>query len=173
VNEATQEVLALSRMELQQNRVLLRLELDDALPPVTGDRVQLQQVILNLLRNAMDAMVGVDDRPRRLVIRTERDDGRVRLSVQDAGIGLDPHGAEKLFETFFTTKLGGMGIGLSVSRSIIESHRGQLWASPNDGPGATFAFTLPAGRDDEPPARALAAARATHARDATYVGDAR
>jgi signal transduction histidine kinase len=144
VNDATREVIALSLSELQRNQVILRPELADDLPPVAGDRVQLQQVILNLLRNASDAMSGVDDRPRQLVIRTERDEGdRVRLSVQDAGVGLEPQGVDKLFEAFYTTKSGGMGIGLSVSRSIIESHQGRLWATPNDGPGATFSFSIP------------------------------
>ena len=109
-----------------------------------GDRVQLQQVILNLLQNASDAMSGVDDRPRRLVIRTERDeDDNVRLTVQDAGVGFPPQDAERLFEAFYTTKNNGMGIGLSVSRSIIEKHHGRLWAAPNDGPGATFSFSIP------------------------------
>ncbi len=144
LNEATREVIALSRSELQRSRVILQPELADDLPLVTGDRVQLQQVILNLLLNASDAMNGVDDRPRQMVIRTEPDEGdRVRLAVQDAGVGLDPQNVDKLFEAFYTTKSGGMGIGLSVSRSIIESHRGRLWASPNDGPGATFSFSIP------------------------------
>ncbi len=144
LNEATREVIALSLSELQRSRVILRPELADDLPPVTGDRVQLQQVILNLLLNASDAMSGVDDRPRQLVIRTERDEGdRVRLTVQDAGVGFEPQGVDKLFEAFYTTKSGGMGIGLSVSRSIIESHHGRLWAAPNDGPGATFSFSIP------------------------------
>jgi signal transduction histidine kinase len=144
LNEATREVIALSSRELQRSRLTLRAELADDLPPVTGDRVQLQQVILNLLLNASDAMSGVDDRPRQLVIRTERDeDDRVRLSVQDTGVGLEPQGVERLFEAFYTTKSGGMGIGLSVSRSIIESHHGRLWAAPNDGPGATFSFSIP------------------------------
>jgi signal transduction histidine kinase len=144
LNEATREVITLSSSELQRSRVILRPELADDLPPVTGDRVQLQQVILNLVLNASDAMSGVYDRPRRLEIRTERDEGdRVRLTVQDVGVGLEPQGADKLFEAFYTTKSGGMGIGLFVSRSIIESHHGRLWAAPNDGPGATFSFSLP------------------------------
>jgi signal transduction histidine kinase len=102
-------------------------------------------VILNLLRNASDAMRSVHDRPRQLVIRTERDaDNRVRLVVRDAGVGLDAQCMNKLFDAFYTTKTDGMGIGLSVSRSIIERHNGRLWAEPNDGPGATFAFAIPA-----------------------------
>jgi PAS domain S-box-containing protein len=144
LNEATREVIALSLSELQRGRVLLRTELADDLPPVRGDRVQLQQVILNLLLNASDAMRGVEDRPRELVVRTGRDEGDcVRLSVRDAGVGFDPQDVGRLFEAFYTTKSGGMGIGLSVSRSIIESHQGRLWATPNDGPGATFSFSIP------------------------------
>jgi signal transduction histidine kinase len=144
LNEATREVIALSSNDLQRNRVIVRTELADDLAPVTGDRVQLQQVILNLLRNAADAMSGIDDRPRQLVIRTERAEGdQVRLTVRDAGVGLDPQAAERLFKAFYTTKRDGMGIGLSISRTIIESHRGRIWAAPNDGPGATFAFSIP------------------------------
>jgi PAS domain S-box-containing protein len=148
LNEATGEVMALSLSELQRNRVMVRTELANDLPPVMGDRVQLQQVILNLFLNASDAMRRVDDRPRHLVIRTEHDeDDRVRLTVQDAGIGLDPDHVKDLFEPFYTTKSGGMGIGLSVSRSIVESHHGRLWATPNDGPGASFSFSIPCAQE--------------------------
>jgi signal transduction histidine kinase len=106
--------------------------------------VQLQQVILNLIRNASEAMSAVEDRPRELLIRTERDeDDRVRLMVKDAGVGFAPHAADRLFESFYTTKNDGMGIGLSVSRSIIDAHQGRLWAAPNDGPGCTFWFAIP------------------------------
>ncbi len=144
LNEATREVVALSLSELQTNRVIVREDLAEELPPVAGDRVQLQQVILNLLLNASDAMSNVDDRPRQLVIRTERDEGDcVRLTVQDAGLGFEGQAVDKLFEAFYTTKSGGMGIGLSVSRSIIESYHGRIWAVPNDGPGATFSFSIP------------------------------
>ena len=144
LNDATQEVIALLRSELQGSRMIVRTELADHLSPVAGDRVQIQQVILNLLRNASDAMRGVDDRPRTLLIRTgEDEDDRVRLSVQDAGLGFEPQTASRLFEPFYTTEPGGMGIGLSVSRSIIENHHGRLWAAPNDGPGATFSFSIP------------------------------
>jgi PAS domain S-box-containing protein len=144
LNEATREVIALSLSELQRNRVILRPELADDLPPVTGDRVQLQQVILNLIRNASDAMSSLDDRPRQLLIRTEQDEGdRVSLTVQDAGTGFDPQAVDRLFEGFYTTKNDGMGIGLSVSRSIIESHHGRLWATLNKGPGAAFSFSIP------------------------------
>jgi len=162
LNEATREVIALSLSELQRSQVMLRAELVSDLPHVTGDRVQLQQVILNLLRNASDAMSDVNDRPRQLLIKTERADGdRVCLIVHDSGIGLDPGAADRLFEPFYTTKDGGMGIGLSVSRSIIERHHGHLWATPNDGPGATFAFSIPAAvevADNTPVAAAAPAA---------------
>jgi PAS domain S-box-containing protein len=144
LNEATREVLALSSSDFQRNRVIVQQELADGLPLVAGDRVQLQQVILNLLRNASDAMSAVDDRPRQLLVRTEGDDdGDVRLTVQDAGVGFPPEVADRLFESFHTTKNDGMGIGLSVSRSIIDSHHGRLWATLNNGPGATFSFSLP------------------------------
>ena len=144
LNEATEEVMALLLSELQRNRVILRPELAGNLPLIIGDRVQLQQVILNLIRNASDAMSSVDDRPRQLLVRTEAEaGGGVRLSVQDAGSGFDPQAADRLFDTFYTTKNEGMGIGLSVSRSIIESHHGRLWATRNEGPGATFSFSIP------------------------------
>ncbi len=147
LNEATREVIALSLSDLRRNGVILQSELPEDLPLVAGDRVQLQQVIFNLVRNASDAMAGVDDRPRALLIKTERDEGdRVRLSVVDAGVGFSPEAADKLFQAFYTTKSDGMGIGLSVSRSIIEAHHGRLSARANDGPGATFAFSI--GRGD-------------------------
>jgi signal transduction histidine kinase len=151
LNEATQEVVSLSLPELQRDRVILRNELAADLPPVKGDRTQLQQVILNLLRNASDAMRTIEDRPRELVIKTESDDANtVRLSVSDAGVGFSPLAVERIFEPFYTTKQDGMGIGLSVSRTIIEAHQGRLWAIPNDGPGVTFAFSLPRQRFTKP-----------------------
>lgn len=144
LNEATREVTALSLSELQRSGVTLRYELPDNLPPVVGDRIQLQQVVLNLLRNAADSMSTIDDRPRELLIRTEQDEkNHVRLSVRDSGVGFAPQTAEKIFEPLYTTKTDGMGIGLSISRSIIEAHQGRLWATPNEGPGATFSFAIP------------------------------
>jgi C4-dicarboxylate-specific signal transduction histidine kinase len=146
LNEATREVIALAANDLQRNLVMVRQELADALPLVRGDRIQLQQVILNLLRNASEAMAEVQDRPRQLVIRTEElaPYERVRLSVRDAGVGLPDPNPASLFEPFRTTKSGGMGIGLFVSRSIIDKHDGRLWAEPNVGaPGATFYFSIP------------------------------
>jgi signal transduction histidine kinase len=147
LNAATREVIALTASELRRGRVAVREELADGLPTVTGDRVQLQQVILNLLLNGADAMSGVDDRPRELVVRTGRDEGGVCVSVQDCGVGFAPEDRERLFQAFYTTKAQGMGIGLSVSRSVIERHRGRLWAVQNQGPGATFAFSVPASGD--------------------------
>jgi C4-dicarboxylate-specific signal transduction histidine kinase len=157
LNETAREAIAVSLSELQRNRVILQLEFADDLPLVLGDHMQLEQVILNLLRNASDAMSAVDDRQRLLVIRTGRDeDGCVCLSVQDAGAGFEPQAAERLFEAFCTTKREGMGMGLFVSRSIIERHRGRLWATLNDGPGVTFSFSIPLGSEN------LACAGAIH-----------
>jgi PAS domain S-box-containing protein len=144
LNEATREVIALSVNELQKNRVILRSEFAQDLPLVIGDRVQLQQVILNLLRNASDAMSTIDDRPRDLLIQTKSDgNDRVLLSVTDVGVGFEPQAVGRLFEAFYTTKNEGMGVGLSVSRSIIERHHGHLSAVPNNGPGVTFSFSIP------------------------------
>lgn len=151
LNEAAKEVIALSLNDLQRNQVIVQTELADDLPGVAGDRIQLQQVVLNLLRNASDAMAEIHDRPRRLLIRTECPDDRyVRLSVQDSGVGFEGQIIDRLFDSFYTTKSGGMGIGLSVSRSIIERHRGRLWAEANDGPGATFSFAVPCGSEMDP-----------------------
>jgi PAS domain S-box-containing protein len=144
LNQATREVISLSLSDLQRWRVIVLQELADNLPLLMADRVQVQQVIMNLVRNASDAMSNVDDRPRELLIRTEREQGdRVQLSVKDAGVGFEPQAADRLFEAFYTTKNEGMGIGLSISRSIIEAHEGRLWATANDGPGATFSFSIP------------------------------
>ena len=153
LNEVTREVIALSLSDLQRNRVVLQAELARDLPAITGDRIQFQQVILNLLRNASDAMADVHDCPRQLLVRTEREDGdRVRVSVRDAGVGVDPQNVDKLLDAFYTTKTDGMGIGLSISRSIIERHHGRLWAEANDGPGATFSFSIPSGPASVPDA---------------------
>ena len=144
LNEAVKEVVALSLSELQRDRVVLESDLAVDLPAVAGDRIQIQQVILNLLRNGWDAVSIVEDRPRELLIRTECDEGGgVRLSVKDSGVGIDSEIEKKLFEAFYTTKSDGMGIGLSVSRSIVERHQGRLWAVRNQGPGATFLFSIP------------------------------
>jgi PAS domain S-box-containing protein len=148
LNESIREVIALSLGELQKSRVILRTELADDLPLVTGDRVQLQQVVFNLLLNSLDAMNDVNDRPRLLLIRSEQQESDcLGVSVRDSGVGFDPHAVDKLFDAFYTTKPDGMGMGLSVSRSIIESHHGHLWATPNEGPGATFSFCVPSKTD--------------------------
>jgi hypothetical protein len=143
LNEAIREVLALSSGDLQRNRVILHAELADGLPPVAGDRVQLQQVVLNLLLNAVDALSAVGDHARHLRVRTEADGSRVRVTVSDTGTGVDPAILDKLFDAFYSTKKGGMGIGLSVSRSIVEKHHGHLWIEPSEAPGSTFAFSIP------------------------------
>jgi PAS domain S-box-containing protein len=144
LNEATREVIALSSGELRRNRVILQQDFAEDLPAVSGDRIQIQQVIMNFVRNAIDAMREIEDRPRQLLIKTEKDLNKdIRLSVQDAGVGFAPEIADRLFESFYTTKKDGMGIGLTISRSIIEAHHGQIWATLNDGPGSTFAFSVP------------------------------
>jgi signal transduction histidine kinase len=123
--------------------VALRTELAGDLPPILGDRVELEQVVLNLIMNAIEAMSAIGDRPRELVIRTQSGEvDQVRVAVQDSGIGLDPRSMGRIFDAFYTTKSQGMGMGLAISRSIIEAHGGRLWAVANDGPGATFQFTL-------------------------------
>jgi C4-dicarboxylate-specific signal transduction histidine kinase len=144
LNEAIREAVALLSSELQKHRVVLRTDFAGDLPRVRGDRVQLQQVVLNLLANSSEAMSDVEDRPRHLLIRTERHDGaQVCVTVRDAGMGFHPSDAERLFEALYTTKSNGMGIGLFISRTIVERHRGRLWAEPNEGHGATFSFSIP------------------------------
>ncbi len=144
VNEIIQETMALARVDLQG--VSLQTHLAGELPQVTADRVQLQQVLLNLAMNAVDAMKPVTDRPRVLRIHTKEQEGRaVLVAVQDSGVGLNPKQMERLFETFYTTKPEGLGMGLSICRSIIEGHGGCLWAESNNGSGAKFQFTLPIG----------------------------
>jgi signal transduction histidine kinase len=145
-NDVAREVIALSAGELRRSRVLIQTRLANGLPPISADRVQLQQVILNLLLNAADAMGEIEDRPRTLPVATDLEgDADVKLTFRDSGTGIDPQNVEKLFEGFYTTKPDGMGVDLSICRSIIESHGGRLWAAPNDGPGATFVFTIPSG----------------------------
>ena len=144
INEAIEEVVILTQSEVQRNKVALRMELAADLPSVMGDRVQLQQVVVNLILNAIEAMSTVENRQRDLVVRTQRGEGddEICVALQDSGIGLDPKNVERIFDAFHTTKPGGLGMGLSISRSIIERHGGRLWAVSNDGPGATFRFTL-------------------------------
>ena len=144
IGDTLAEVIALIRGEVQRNSIVLRTELSDDLPPVVGDRIQLQQVILNLIVNAIDAMSGVAERQRELLVATEKDGSNgVLVIVRDSGTGLDPTLLDRLFEAFYTTKAHGMGMGLAISRAIVEAHGGQLWATPNVPHGATFQFRLP------------------------------
>jgi C4-dicarboxylate-specific signal transduction histidine kinase len=148
LNDVVGEVILLVQREVLNHRVWLRQELAPALPYVVADRIQLQQVIMNLLINAIQAMASVTDRPRELLIRSRRlDDDQVLIEVEDSGIGIAPENMSQLFTAFYTTKLEGMGMGLSICRSLIEAHGGRIWASRNAGPGATFAFTLPSIRE--------------------------
>ena len=138
-----QEVLTLADRELYENRVRLDRQLTKALPLVLADRVQMQQVLLNLIVNGIEAMAAVTNRPRSLCMQSRIDDsGDVLVAVRDSGTGLSPE-VHRLFTPFFTTKANGMGMGLSISRSLVESHGGRLWAEPNSPHGAVFCFTLP------------------------------
>jgi PAS domain S-box-containing protein len=144
LNHVIDEVAKMVDREVVSHRVSLRLDLATDLPAVRGDRVQLQQVIINFLINGIQAMAAVDGRPRELLVRSRQTaDRQALVAVQDSGIGIDPENADRLFDAFFTTKPNGMGLGLSICRSIIEAHGGRLWASGHVGPGATFQFTLP------------------------------
>ncbi|HTR27591.1 MAG TPA: PAS domain S-box protein, partial [Terriglobales bacterium] len=144
MNDAIREIVGLALDEVLRNSVILRTELADDLSPVLGDRTQLQQVVLNLVINGVQAMSTVAGRARELVIRTQNDEAeQVRVTVQDSGTGLDPQIMQHIFDPFYTTKPGGMGMGLSISRSIIQNHGGRLWAVPNEGPGTTFHFMVP------------------------------
>jgi C4-dicarboxylate-specific signal transduction histidine kinase len=145
LNEVVSEALALVQHELLSYRVLMRMDLASALPLILADRVQLQQVILNLVLNGIEAMQSITDRARQLMIRSERHDPQhVRVTVTDCGVGFCAEHAEQLFNSFFTTKSSGMGMGLSICRSIIHAHGGRIWATANVPHGATFQFTLPA-----------------------------
>jgi PAS domain S-box-containing protein len=151
LNELVSEALALVQHELLSYRVSMRMDLATALPLILADRVQLQQVILNLVLNGIEAMQPITDRARQLVIRTERDDPQhVRVTVTDCGIGFSAEHAERLFSSFFTTKASGMGMGLSICRSIIDAHGGRIWATSNLPHGATVQFTLPSHPEAAP-----------------------
>jgi signal transduction histidine kinase len=144
VNEFVNEVVALTQSEMVRNSVRLRVDLASDLPRVPGDRIQLQQVMLNLIVNAVEAMLTIEDRQRALLITTGSFiDADVRIAVSDNGPGIDPQTAQHLFNAFSTTKPDGMGVGLAISRSIIGAHGGRLWTEANDGVGATFQFSLP------------------------------
>jgi signal transduction histidine kinase len=143
INQTIREVVKLTRNEAARKGVTLRMDLAADLPPVLGDRVQLQQVILNLVMNGVEAMASATGRPRELLIRSRPyESDKALVAVQDSGVGLDGQDLEKIFDAFYTTKPQGMGMGLAISRSIVEDHGGRLWVAPNDGPGATFQFTL-------------------------------
>jgi C4-dicarboxylate-specific signal transduction histidine kinase len=149
VNDIVREVIALVRRELVSHSISLRTELAPDPPMILGDRVQLQQVMINLVMNGIEAMEPVTDRPRELVIRSGQDDAqRIRVSVTDCGAGISHEDADRLFKAFFTTKSAGMGIGLSICRSIVEAHGGRISASRNRGAGATFQFVLPFHQED-------------------------
>lgn len=177
VNEAIVEILTLTRGEAMRSNVSVQTQLAEGLPLIQGDRVQLQQVILNLIINAVEAMSGVGEGSRKLLIGTRKDaSGRVIVAVQDSGPGLSLESVERLFESFYTTKPGGMGMGLSICRSIVEAHGGRIWATPNAGPGITMQFSLPT--DDQPTAservsRDVAAALGENEFPHTDVHDAR
>ena len=148
VNETIREVIALARSEVQSNGVSVRTRLGEELPLILGDRIQLQQVILNLMINAIEAMNEVSDAPRELSITSATDESkRVLVAVRDSGLGLHPRSLDRLFDAFYTTKPQGMGMGLAISRSIVEAHGGRLWVTPNEPHGAVFQFTLPSGPD--------------------------
>jgi PAS domain S-box-containing protein len=146
VNETIHEVIALARSEIQRNGVALETQLSEQVPVILADRIQLQQVILNLMMNAIEAMSGVGEGPRELLVRSGTDESKqVVIKVQDSGPGFDPKSLEHLFKAFYTTKPQGLGMGLAISRSIIEAHGGRLWATLNAACGAVFQFTLPIG----------------------------
>ena len=150
LNREILEVLQLTQRELRSHDIVLETKLDSTLPQVKADRVQLQQVLLNLILNAIEAMSAVNDRPRELTIVSAQDTGGVVVEVRDSGIGLDQDRAERVFDAFYTTKAEGLGIGLSISRSIVEAHGGRLRAAPNQPHGAVFGFSLPVAESGDP-----------------------
>jgi signal transduction histidine kinase len=152
LNEATREIISLFAEKLRESQLLLRTQFEGRIPIIHGDRVQIQQVIMNLLQNALDAMIDIDDREKHILVTTSLGEGDwVTLAVKDSGCGFDPKDVDRLFEPFYTTKREGMGFGLSVCRSIVESHKGRLWATPNVGSsGATFLFSIPFNSEVQP-----------------------
>ena len=143
LNETIQEAVAVVQGLVRRNKVTLRMQLCESLPPVLGDRVQLQQVLLNLILNAIEAMSKAGSDVRELVISAQNaPDDLVEVTVGDSGVGVDAQSMPKIFDAFYTTKPGGMGMGLSISRTIVHNHGGQLWATRNNGPGVTFHFTV-------------------------------
>jgi C4-dicarboxylate-specific signal transduction histidine kinase len=148
LNETVEETISLATRELSQNNVSLETQLAENLPQILADRIQLQQVILNLIINACEALTAADDEFRKLSLSTAREMDGVALTVRDTGVGIDPQQIETVFEAFHTTKPGGMGMGLAVSRSIIEGHGGRLWAEPNEPRGAIFKFSIPSKKEN-------------------------
>ena len=149
VNDAVREVLELARSEAAKKGVSIQMEVGQGLPLVRGDRVQLQQVILNLMMNAIEAMSSVSEGVRELRIGTETEAaGGVRVTVRDTGPGLDPANLDRVFDRFYTTKANGLGMGLAICRSIVEAHGGRMWAAVNEPRGAAFQFTLPSGGEE-------------------------
>jgi signal transduction histidine kinase len=150
INDLVKEVIALFHGELRRNGVSVETDLPGKLPPVVVDRVELQQVLLNLIMNAIEAMRAIRDQTRVLRIRTEEQpSGNIVFLVQDSGVGVDPEDSSRVFEAFYTTKAEGIGMGLTISRSIIEAHGGRLWAVANGRPGSTFCFTLPINKESK------------------------
>src|SRR5262249_34710423 len=149
LNEAVGEVIGMVRNAIIKNGIAVSTQLTDGLIPIQGDRVQLQQVIMNLILNAVDAMGAIATGPRELSIRIERGqaDGGALVEVRDSGPGIDPGNHERIFEPFYTTKTTGVGMGLSICRSIIDGHGGRLWVSANEPRGAVFQFTVPAAQE--------------------------
>jgi C4-dicarboxylate-specific signal transduction histidine kinase len=149
LNREIRDVLELTERELRSHDIVLETKLDSTLPKVRADRVQLQQVLLNLILNAIEAMSTVNNRPRQLTIVSSKHTDGVLVEVRDSGSGLDHDGAEQVFDAFYTTKPEGLGIGLSISRSIVKAHGGQLTAAPNQPHGAVFGLSLPAGKNGQ------------------------
>jgi signal transduction histidine kinase len=143
LNEPIRDVLDIVRPRLRDYSIALEVDLDEGLPLVDADAIQIQQVLLNLVMNGVDAMQDVADRPRVLKIRSRRHRRGAVVSVRDTGEGIEPHAAGRVFDSFYTTKAGGVGMGLAISRSIVESHHGLMWVVPNSGGGATFRFMIP------------------------------
>jgi len=150
LNATIRDILALARSEVQRHRVVVATHLAEEMPLVWADRIQLQQVLLNLIMNAIEALSGVDDGPREVVVRSDPDGAPGALvTVRDSGPGLDPQSLDRLFEAFYTTKPQGLGLGLAISRRIIEAHGGRLWATANVPQGAVVQFTVPRGSEEE------------------------
>src|SRR5262245_1908115 len=148
VNETIREIIPLTRMEIEQNNILIETQLSNDVPLIWADRIQLQQVILNLIINAIEAIAACGEGPRALLVSSAKENSNcVRLAVRDSGSGLSPGAVDEIFDAFHTTKPDGLGMGLAVSRSIIEAHGGRLWATAGEPRGTVFQFTLPAGQE--------------------------